>query len=352
MHQGMAAGRPGYLVARIAAWSAPIQGDVLRWGFAGGAFVVGLLARRALDPYLPPELFYPTFVPVVLLTAVFAGTGQAVATAGALGLWAWFVLLPPPDSLVLRVPEAVALLVFALTSATEIALVHVMRRALRHLAEAETRALRHADQRDLICAELRHRISSHLSAVGTLLEVQRQGVGDPEAQRILDEAASRLQVVSRLCRQLQDPEAQEIEFGAFLRAMVPDALAVRGAEGRIGVDIQADDEVVVSAARAVPLGLVAAELLSNAVAHGFPSGQGGRIRISLERTGAGHARLLVRQDGEGLPPGFDLARAAGLGLSVARRFAQHLGADLVVTQDRGVVSCLSFPLAEPTTARA
>lgn len=349
MQHGMAAGPHGDLIARIAAWAAPIRGDALRWGFAAGAFLLGLVARLALDPYLPPEFPYPVFFPVVLLTAFFAGTGPAVATAIACSLSAWYLLVPPHHSFALGVPEAVALLVFALTSATEIALVHYMRRALRLLALSESRAARNAEQRDLVCAELRHRVSSHLSAVGSLLALQRQGVGDPEAQRVLDEAVARLEVVSRLCRQLQDPEAQEVEFGAFLRAVVPDALAVRGAEGRVDVEVQAE-EVVVPAARAMPLGLVATELLSNAVAHGFPSGQGGRIKVSLERTGESHARLLVRHDGEGLPPGFDLTRPAGSGLTVARQFARHLGAELLVTQDRGVVSCLSFPVTDPAGA--
>lgn len=349
MQHATTPGRHDDLIARITTWSSPIRSDSLRWGFAAAAFLVGLLTRLALDPYLPSEVPYPIFFPVVVVTAFIAGTGPAVAAAVACALSAWFLFVPPLHSFELRTPEAVALLVFVATSAIEIVLVHFMRRALRLLARAESQATRYAQQRDLMCEELRHRVASHLSAVGSLLALQREGVGDPEAQRVLDDAAARLEAVARLCRQLQDPDAQEVEFGAFLRAMVPDALAVRGAEGRIGVDVQAA-EVVVPAARAVPLGLVAAELLSNAVAHGFPSGQGGWIKVSLERTGESHARLLVRHDGEGLPPGFDMAKVGSLGLPVARQFARQLGAELLVTQDRGVVSCLSFPLTDPELA--
>jgi two-component sensor histidine kinase len=349
MSDGTAAKPHGALIDRLAGWASPVRGPAFRWGFAAAAVLVALATRRLLDPYLPPGMPYPTFVPVVLLTAFFAGTGPAAATAAACGLAAWFLFVPPLQSFRLGVPEAVALLHFAVASAIGILLVHVMRRALRLLAQAEARAKGYAEQRDLMFAELRHRVSNNLSLVGSLLALEREAIADPEARRALAGAAARLEVVSRLSRQLHDPEAREVDLGALLRALVPDALALRGAESRVGVDLEAE-EVVVPASRAVPLGLVAAELLSNAVQHGFPSGQGGRIRVSLERTGASCARLLVRHDGEPLPPGFDLGQVRSPGLTVARQFARQLGAELLVTQDRGVVSCLSFPVRDPLGA--
>lgn len=349
LQTGAAAGRHDILVMRFAGWASPIRGGAFRWGFAAAALLLALLARLALDPYLSREVPYPVFFPVVLLTAFFAGSVPAVAVAAACVLAGWFLFVPPLYSFELGTSGAVALLIFALTSGTEIVLVHLMRRMLHLVAQAESRATRHAEQRSLMFAELQHRVSNNLSVLGSLLSLERQGVGDPVAQRLLDAAAARLEVVARLCRQLHDPDGQEVEFGAFLRAMVPDALAVRGAEGRIDVDIQAE-EVVIPAARAVPLGLVATELLSNALEHGFPNGQGGRVRVSLERTGGRHARLLVRHDGQGLPPGFDPTGAGSLGLTLARRFARQLGAELLVVEDRGVVSCLSFPVADPAGA--
>jgi two-component sensor histidine kinase len=191
--------------------------------------------------------------------------------------------------------------------------------------------------------ELQHRVSNNLAVVGSLLQLQRREVGDPDAVHALEAAAARVNVVSRLNRLLHDPRAQVVDLGAFLRALVPDVLDAAGAGGRVDASV-AVEPVVLPAAQAVPIGLVATELLSNAIEHGFPDGRPGRVSVTL-RAGDGVARLEIRDDGVGLPEGFDLARSRSLGMTVARQFADQVGARLTLSSDRGTVSRLDIPLA-------
>ncbi|NAZ37509.1 sensor histidine kinase [Rubellimicrobium sp. CFH 75288] len=335
---------------RIVEWGIGRRSLAFQVGVALGAFLAAALLRLALDPVLPPGFPYLTFFPAVALTAVFAGTlvGLAVAIMG--GLFAWYVLIAPAWSFALTTAGFVALLLYVIVMGTELTLVFLMRRALRRMMQAEARARSEAHMRSLMFAELQHRVSNNLAVVGSLLQLQRRAVADPAARRALETAAARLGVVSRLSRLLHDPAAQSLDLGAFLRAIVPEAVAAQGVEDRIALQVSVEP-VVVPAAAAIPFGLIATELLANAIEHGFGPERSGRIAITLARTGRDAARLEIRDNGGGLPTGFDLQKADGLGLSVARQFAAQIGGTLAIREEEGeVVSRLDFPLRRPGAA--
>jgi two-component system, sensor histidine kinase PdtaS len=81
----------------------------------------------------------------------------------------------------------------------------------------------------------------------------------------------------------------------------------------------------------VPLGLIATELVSNTLEHGFPGDIGGQIGVTLGvGPDASRAVLRIRDNGQGLPADFDIATTYSLGLSIARQFAKQLGGTLVM----------------------
>ena len=73
-----------------------------------------------------------------------------------------------------------------------------------------------------------------------------------------------------------------------------------------------------SAELASPLIMVLAEVVQNALQHGYVGGAtGGQVTINVERS-AKSLDIRVLDDGLGLPPGFSLERATGLGLQIVR----------------------------------
>jgi two-component sensor histidine kinase len=77
------------------------------------------------------------------------------------------------------------------------------------------------------------------------------------------------------------------------------------------------DNMELSSQRATGLALVANELLQNALEHGLAGRGQGNITITL--TDEGHRLTLkVRDDGRGLPPGFNPHTDLGLGLEIVR----------------------------------
>ena len=73
-----------------------------------------------------------------------------------------------------------------------------------------------------------------------------------------------------------------------------------------------------------PLAVVLTELLQNVVEHAYPMGRvtkPGQVLVELGRDGA-TVRVRVVDDGVGVPSGFSIDRAAGLGLTIVRTFVE------------------------------
>ena len=328
----------------LSSWALRDRTAGFRWTFAALAVVVSVGLRQALDESLPPGFPYLTFFPAVLLTAFLAGVKESIVVAALCGLAAWYFFIAPPGSFALTATSAVALGFYVFIVATQIAFIHIAKRALRRLAEEKARSAALAEARGLMFQELQHRVSNHLQVVSSLLKIQRREVTDPAAQAALDAASARLALVARIQRQLHDPASQEIDVARFLRELSADLATAAG--GRDGPAVEVEAQTLrMPAEKAVPFGLIAAELVSNAVEHGA-DGAASRIHVALAEPRPGHLRLEVADDGPGLPPGFDLDTAPSLGLTIARQFAAQLGGSLTMASDRGTRAVLAFPLGD------
>ncbi len=101
---------------------------------------------------------------------------------------------------------------------------------------------------------------------------------------------------------------------------------------------------VLDARIATPLAMALTELLQNAVEHGL-GGRSGRVELSAERL-AGRLRVMIEDDGRGLPDGFDLDTSSRLGLQIVRTLVvSELNGTLEITprRDGGTQAVLDVP---------
>jgi two-component sensor histidine kinase len=88
--------------------------------------------------------------------------------------------------------------------------------------------------------------------------------------------------------------------------------------------------------RAIPMGLIINELVSNALKYAFPDGRSGTIRIDLRFGVDGETfSLSVSDDGVGVPPDMDLDSTETLGLRLVASLVGQLKARLVLDRTGG-----------------
>jgi two-component sensor histidine kinase len=303
---------------------------------------IAAVLRWLADPLLPPGFPYVTFFPTVILIAFLFGTRMGTVAAVLCGVIAWHFFIPPTGSLTLTRSSTVALLFYAFVVGTDIALVHWMQRANRKLGRERELSRTLADTRELLFNELQHRVSNNLQVAAGLLSVQKRQVTDLQARAALDEAARRLGLIGRISRQLYDAAGATRNMREFLEPLCADVVEASGRTGiRCSIDVAED--AILSPDAAVPLALIVAEAMSNAIEHGFKDRDSGNIDVRLARSGDGMVIVEVRDDGHGLAEGFSIDASDSLGLRIATMLAGQLNGRFEMIGGAGTTARLVLP---------
>ena len=92
--------------------------------------------------------------------------------------------------------------------------------------------------------------------------------------------------------------------------------------------MEAPEEIQFAADRAILVALIINELVLNSAKHAYPNPAGGLIWVRVIRTERDFVQVTVRDEGVGLPPGFDPPTSKRLGSRLINALAQQLGAEL------------------------
>ncbi|MGP9820695.1 sensor histidine kinase [Salinarimonas sp. NSM] len=287
---------------------------------------------------------YVTFFPVVVVATFLGGVRPGIFAAVLSGLAAWWLFIPPTGSFALLWPETpIALAFYVLVVGVEIVLIHMMDVSLRRLAAEEARARALLDAQRTLFHELQHRVSNNMAFVAALLTLQRRHVGGhPAALAALDAARARLDVMGRIHRRLYDPEVAQGGLDRILSDLCGDVVAAVGAP-RVACTVRTEP-VAIAHHRLVTLSLVVTELLTNALKHGYAPDEAGAIDLSLAVEADGRARLVIVDDGRGLPDGFEQEARTGLGMRIVGELARQLDASIAwERRPRGTAVVVRFP---------
>ena len=199
-------------------------------------------------------------------------------------------------------------------------------------------------KKEILLREIHHRVKNNLQVISSLLYLQSQQAGDPRLARILEENRNRIRAIALIHEKLyQSAESGAVRFAAYLRDLANNLLIAYGASAaRVRLEQAVGEELALGMDTAILCGLIISELVSNSLKHAFPAERAGCIRIELNRQGAAAYRLVVADDGVGLPPGFRLENSRSMGLQLVQLFARQLGAALDVAADGGTRFELEF----------
>jgi len=229
------------------------------------------------------------------------------------------------------------LLVLGLTAVADESMRHEFRllRSVKQKADELAAAL--ADK-DVLFQEVHHRVKNNLQVISSLLTMQSLHVRDEVARNTLKDALDRIHSMGLVHQTLYERNlAANVDLGAYFGRLA-EALAGSYGSGKGGVTVQVDASGTLELERAVPLGMLANEALSNALKHAFANGRHGTVQVSLHCKDE-RWRLVVQDDGCGIAAepgrgiGFGLIRALSRQLGGSVEFAEAPGGGTMVTID-------------------
>lgn len=204
-------------------------------------------------------------------------------------------------------------------------------------------------------AEANHRIANSLSVIASLVRMRGASIckkphriSGEEIRLILEELSGRLETVARLHRLLASGQREaSIDISDYLREVAEGIVSSLSFAGQTELELALDAGCFVSPERALPVGLIVAELISNAVKYAHPTGVAGQIRLACRIRSDGTITIEISDDGVGLPEGVDPMRNGHLGFRLVRSLADQLGAAIAFHSD-GLGLCFEMHMARPT----
>ena len=186
-------------------------------------------------------------------------------------------------------------------------------------------------EKEVLLKEIHHRVKNNLQVISSLLSLQTGYLEDPKMVRIIQESQNRVRSMALVHEKLyQSHNVAEIDFGDYIRDLIGQLVKSYGTQdSRVQTVVRADP-VALGVDRAIPCGIIANELVTNAMKYAFPEERTGTIDVELKSLSPGVIRLKVKDDGVGLPPGFDLREAKSLGLTLVQMLAEQVQGDLSI----------------------
>ncbi len=182
------------------------------------------------------------------------------------------------------------------------------------------------DRHQVLLKEVNHRVKNSLQVVSSMLQLQANAVGDATLTERLQEASSRVNAVGRAYDRLAyNADYENIDLIGYLRDVIDDLAA---AVAPFAVSFEAPEKIDFAADRAILVGLVINELVSNAGKHAYPNCSEGTIWVRVIKSDENTVFIAVRDDGVGLPAGFDPLTSKRLGSRLISALAKQLGAEL------------------------
>lgn len=198
----------------------------------------------------------------------------------------------------------------------------------------QTAALRNElAHREVLFRELHHRVKNNLQVVTSLLAVKARQFRDPVVAQAFNDTLARVRSMSLVHEALYARgDTQRVDFGDYLAGLCQDLSSAYGTAERVSIEVTAEHSYL-DLNNAVPLGLIATELVSNALKHAFPGNAAGRIDV-LFANSAGRGELTVMDDGVGLTSQLFETAHRGAGLSLLRSLAAQLGGTIDLERRR------------------
>jgi PAS domain S-box-containing protein len=197
----------------------------------------------------------------------------------------------------------------------------------------------------VLMQELTHRVKNSLQSIAAMVMIEARSHKSGEGKAALERVSHRIDALGQLYSKLSKSDTVEsVDAATYLDDLCRDLIASVDREGGRAIVLKTDIEsVLLPTDRAIPIGLIVNELVTNAVKYAFPGESSGTVMVALKRV-PGELRLTVADDGKGADP---RRMDSGVGGRLVEIFARQLGGQVErESGGKGTIVCLTLPSRE------
>jgi two-component sensor histidine kinase len=199
------------------------------------------------------------------------------------------------------------------------------------------------EEKGLLLREIHHRVKNNLQIIISLFNLQSHYVSDLKASEALKEGQDRIKSMALIHERFyQNDGLSRIDFDDYIRRLIENLyMSFNVSPDRLKPIIEAE-KISLDIDTAVPCGLIINELISNSLKHAFGEDEKGEIKISFSRIDDHHLKLIISDNGKGMPVGFDFENADTLGMQLISALSNQLDGKLELLHGPGTTFSLLF----------
>lgn len=197
------------------------------------------------------------------------------------------------------------------------------------------------EEKELMMKEIHHRVKNNLMIIQSLLQLQSRYIDDKNILNIFRESQSRIRSMAIIHQRLYQHNLKTIDFGDYPRTLALDIFrSYAGDPDQIKLNVYTDD-VMLDIDTAIPLGLILNELISNSLKYAFPNSREGQLTVKFNLEDNKY-KLIVNDDGIGIPEGLDYENSDSLGLKLVYSLSDQIGAEVKLDTTNGTKFEITF----------
>ncbi|MEM6642684.1 MAG: PAS domain S-box protein [Bacteroidota bacterium] len=199
--------------------------------------------------------------------------------------------------------------------------------------EFQTQLESSLEEKNVLIREVHHRVKNNMQLISSIMALKAYDLNDDQAKLIFEDINTRIKAMSVIYDKLHRfYNVSEIEIQDFLNQVIKELGILLGIK-TITLEIDVESKLL-DIDKALVLGLIVSEMVSNAIKHSFTNTDTGTINISFKKYLDEKYCLSVTNSGKRIP-GDVLSSSQGIGMSMIKTFVRQLKAELTLDDKNG-----------------
>jgi len=193
------------------------------------------------------------------------------------------------------------------------------------------------EQKEVMMSEIHHRVKNNLQMVSSILDLQARDLTDEKSMRVIEDSLSRINAISLIHQRLyQSDNIRGIKINTYLQELAFDILKnFSSSVTTTPIQLKCHvDELNMDLESAIPIGLITAELITNACKYAFTSIEKPEITITLNKQQEALV-LIVTDNGVGKEASINES-GTSFGTKLIKSLSRKLRAEIIEdTSEKG-----------------
>ena len=219
----------------------------------------------------------------------------------------------------------------------------IFSRDISEKIEAETELRTALKEKEILLKEVHHRVKNNLQVISSILNLQTSYVKDKETANILKECQNRIKTMAYIHESLyQTKDFLQINFSEYIINLVKNLFYSYDAnQQKIKANFDVDT-LFLNLDTSIPCGLIINELVSNAFKYAFADGSQGFITVKVKKIENNKIKMLVADNGKGIPHHIDFKKTESLGLQLVNILTEQINGTITLNQTNGTTFEIIF----------